>query len=228
MEQVSPKNDLKMLDGHDYVLARNHLAACRLNLQYYLWRETLGFSIHPSIPKLPQSAVIADVATGTGLWMLDVLREYEDLQVDGLYIHLSQAPHPERLPPNITLRQWDIFTDMSSDLIGRYDFVHVRLLVLVSQHQPPNRQFVISSNCSSRPDISNGTNSTALECTSTKYLLHTPSLHSISCATCASLTDGAIGPSRLLKEWIKRALVTFHSIATVINRILHVLSRISI
>lgn len=37
----------------------------RLNYQYYLWQNTLGFNLHPDIPKLAADARIADVATGS-------------------------------------------------------------------------------------------------------------------------------------------------------------------
>jgi hypothetical protein len=39
----------------------------RLNLQYYLWRETLGYNLHPSIRTADEEDLkIADVGTGTG------------------------------------------------------------------------------------------------------------------------------------------------------------------
>ncbi|PQE22943.1 UMTA methyltransferase family protein [Rutstroemia sp. NJR-2017a BBW] len=69
----------------------SHIAACRLNLQHYLWKDALKFNIHPSI-KISNESTIADVATGTAAWLLDV-------------------------------------ADLPSDLVGKYDYVHVRLLV---------------------------------------------------------------------------------------------------
>jgi hypothetical protein len=44
----------------------SHADSCRLNYQSYLWRESLGYLIHPQIPKLAAGARIADVGTGTG------------------------------------------------------------------------------------------------------------------------------------------------------------------
>ena len=38
----------------------------RLNLQFFLWKNTLQFNLHPQIPVLGSSARIADIATGTG------------------------------------------------------------------------------------------------------------------------------------------------------------------
>lgn len=122
--------DLNDIDGHGYILNRNHLAACRLNLQHYLWKDALGFTLEPSIP-LPKNAIIADVACGTGLWLLDATRLLPDAELHGFDLDLSQAPHPNRLPSTITLEKWNIFENISPAWEGRFDIVHVRLLVLV-------------------------------------------------------------------------------------------------
>lgn len=46
-------------------------------------------------------------------------------------ITLSQAPPKQLLPPNINMRVWNIFEDLPEDLAGKFDIVHVRLLLLV-------------------------------------------------------------------------------------------------
>lgn len=143
MAQEKPQSDFNWGDGHNYALDRSHLAACRLNLQHFLWRDTLKFTIHPSI-SLPQRPIIADVATGTAIWMFDVLREHQNAQIDGLDIDLSQAPHPKKLPSNVKLREWSIFDDVPEDMVGKYDYVHIRLLILVlkiSDIQPVIQKF---------------------------------------------------------------------------------------
>lgn len=38
----------------------------RLNLQFFLWKDTLQFNLHPEIPAPKVNARIADVAMGTG------------------------------------------------------------------------------------------------------------------------------------------------------------------
>ncbi|KAJ8065346.1 hypothetical protein OCU04_006034 [Sclerotinia nivalis] len=126
----STKVDWSLTDGHGYVFNRSHIAACRLNLQYYLWKEALQFVIHPSI-QLSPNAVIADVATGTGAWLLDVARDFPQAQLHGLDNDISQAPHTNWLPGNVSVRHWDIFTDLPDEMVGTFDYVHVRLLVLV-------------------------------------------------------------------------------------------------
>ena len=120
----------ELAEGYGYVMDRSHAAACRLNLQFYLWKDALRFNIHPSVPVQERSS-IADVGTGTAIWMIDVARQLPEAQIVGFDVDLTQAPHSQWLPHNVTLRSWDVFEDPPSDLIGKYDIVHVRLLVLV-------------------------------------------------------------------------------------------------
>ncbi|ESZ92310.1 hypothetical protein SBOR_7301 [Sclerotinia borealis F-4128] len=70
--------DWSLANGNGYVLDHSHISACRLNLQNHLWKEALGFIVHPSI-QLSNESVIADVATGTGAWLLDVIHLPDDL-----------------------------------------------------------------------------------------------------------------------------------------------------
>ena len=117
-----------------YLLDRSYSAACRLNLHTYLWKESLQFNLHPSIP-IPKDAAIVDVPAGTGSWLIDVSRELPSAKLDGFDIDLSQAPHPKWLPKNITMRRLDLFEELPQDVIGKYDIVHVRLLVLAMKEQ---------------------------------------------------------------------------------------------
>lgn len=134
-EDTTPVS-FKLNDGHDYLFDKSHMEACRLNLQHMLFREVFQFSIHPSI-QLPASSSsepvkIVDVAAGTCLWMLDVAREIPTAQLDGTDIDLAKAPHASWFPDNIAgMHSWNIFEDPPPNLVGKYDFVHVRLLVLV-------------------------------------------------------------------------------------------------
>lgn len=121
---------LQDFNGQGYILDRSHLSACRLNLQHYLWKEALGFTIEPRI-SLPENATIADVGCGTGLWLLDAARLLPEAKLHGFDVDLSQAPHSTLLPPSIKLEKWNIFENIHPDWEGKFDFVHVRLLVLV-------------------------------------------------------------------------------------------------
>ena len=136
MAQAAGQVDFSAGDGHGYVLSRGHTAACRLNLQSYLWKDALGFNIHPCI-HLGFAPCIADIASGTGLWLIDVARSLEGAQLDGFDIDLTQAPHQRWLPPNISMTRLDIFEDIPDNLVGKYDLVHARLLVGVVQQADP-------------------------------------------------------------------------------------------
>lgn len=53
-----------------YRLGRDVIASTRLNLQHYIWKENIGYLLHPSI-RFPNASSnsdisIADVGTGTG------------------------------------------------------------------------------------------------------------------------------------------------------------------
>jgi hypothetical protein len=132
MASDPPKINWSAADGHGYMMASKHLSSSRLNLQFYLWKQALGFNIHPSIvPSLNPTSVIADVATGTASWLIDVSRSFPDVRLDGFDLTLDQTPHEKWLPKNITLRNWNIFEDPPTECIEKYNFVHVRLLVVV-------------------------------------------------------------------------------------------------
>ena len=130
MALIQESPDFHLADGRDYMLGRSYAAASRLNFQHYLWKETLHFNLHPSI-SIPQEASVADVATGTAIWLIDVAREYPTARLHGFDIDTSQAPPKQWLPSNITLETWNIFDDVPENMIGTYDVVHLRLLVLV-------------------------------------------------------------------------------------------------
>ncbi|OCL03346.1 S-adenosyl-L-methionine-dependent methyltransferase [Glonium stellatum] len=121
-----------------YVLSRNHAAASRLNYQFYLWKDTLGFNLHPNIPTPKPDARIADVATGTGIWLLDLAHSLpKSVQLDGFDIDISQSPPAQWLPPNVNIRTWDLFQDVPTDFVGKFDIVHVRLIGLAVKDNNP-------------------------------------------------------------------------------------------
>lgn len=121
-----------------FALDRSPAAACRLNMQCYLWKETLKYDIHPSIP-ISKHSTIADVACGTGIWLIHVARELPSAQLDGFDIDLTLAPHRLSLSQNTSLRYWNIYNDVPIDMVGKYDFVHVRLLILVVENSDTSR-----------------------------------------------------------------------------------------
>ena len=59
------------------------------------------------------------------------------MQLDGIDIDCSQCPPQEWLPPNIKLRQWDIFSDVPQDMLESYDVICVRHVIMMVQRNDP-------------------------------------------------------------------------------------------
>ncbi|KAL8722858.1 MAG: hypothetical protein Q9225_000745 [Loekoesia sp. 1 TL-2023] len=120
----------------NYGLGRNYTASVRLNCQFLLWKLELGFNLHPNIT-LPASPHIADLATGTAVWLLDLKNEVGDAHLDGFDLSLEQCPPLAWLPPLMSLTQWDIYSPVPLPFKERYDVVHIRLLLLVVRDNDP-------------------------------------------------------------------------------------------
>ncbi|THD00355.1 hypothetical protein EYZ11_000248 [Aspergillus tanneri] len=122
-----------------YPLRRNYLSSMRLNAQHYLWKDTVGSNLHPGIPvpKYGEGIRIADIGTGTGIWITDISREYPAAQIDGFDISFDQCPHPQSLPHNTSLRSVDIYQPLPEDLYGVYDIIHLRLFLVVIRNDDP-------------------------------------------------------------------------------------------
>ncbi|KAK2034766.1 hypothetical protein LX32DRAFT_669678 [Colletotrichum zoysiae] len=108
-------------NGPGYILnrERDHSAATLLNLQLYLWKSARNFNIHPSIKaSLSSTAVIADVTSGSAIWLIDVSPELPETQLDGFDHDLRQSLNQQWLPPK-------------NDLVSKYDYVHILLPLLV-------------------------------------------------------------------------------------------------
>lgn len=56
----------------------------------------------------------------------------------GFDINLTQTPPREWLPSNVTLVHWNIFDAVPEDMYGRFNVIHVRLLILVVQNSDPS------------------------------------------------------------------------------------------
>ncbi|KAI0143469.1 S-adenosyl-L-methionine-dependent methyltransferase [Xylariaceae sp. FL1272] len=130
-----------MATAPDYVMTRDCPDNNRINLQHYLSCDIFGYITHPSIP-LAQFAVdarIADVGTGTGIWLSDIAhRVPKSVRLDGLDVSFEAAPPQGYFPANVTLLSWDIKTAPPEELAGVYDLVHVRHFSFVLQDKEVN------------------------------------------------------------------------------------------
>ncbi|RAK99398.1 uncharacterized protein BO80DRAFT_426398 [Aspergillus ibericus CBS 121593] len=139
MTGSTPAAGFHLTDGKGYSLGQDSPAVCRLNLQIFLWKASLGFTLHPSIP-VPTTGRIADVATGTALWLTELAQTLPadaDVALDGLDLDLSKAPPRPWLPANVHLHQADILAPLPDPLVGQYEVVHLRLLILVVENSDP-------------------------------------------------------------------------------------------
>ncbi|OCK76944.1 S-adenosyl-L-methionine-dependent methyltransferase [Lepidopterella palustris CBS 459.81] len=122
---------------NEYVLRRDYAASARLNLQHYQMKETIGYLLHPDI-RVSEGMRIADIACGTGMWLLDLSSEVpESVTLEGFDISDDQFPHMSYLPKNIKLKTLDATGPVPEELVGRYDVVHVALLTLVVKDGEP-------------------------------------------------------------------------------------------
>lgn len=87
----------------------------------------MGFLIHPSVATtLPANPCVADVATGTAIFLRNFRTHYPGAALDGFDISSELFPSPA--PPGVDLNIFDVKTPVPDELRGKYDLVHVRLL----------------------------------------------------------------------------------------------------
>ena len=118
-----------------YILGTGPISdeTARLDVQHVFFRKlTHGLlprdiSDHVSSLSSPR---IADVGTGTGVWLRDIATELPPVsELHGFDIDTSKFPAPEALPANITLRHLDAMKPIPEEYLGSYDVVHARLLM---------------------------------------------------------------------------------------------------
>ncbi len=106
-----------------------------LNLQHYLWKDTLGFLLHPDIV-LPADTTlkIADIGTGTGIWLFDLKSQLPpDAQLHGFDVSDAQFPPSQWVPENIELRAMNPFEALPEEYVDQYDVVHLRLFISMAE-----------------------------------------------------------------------------------------------
>lgn len=109
-----------------------HSRDCRLQAQHELTKKLFQYQIlDPIIPMPKPGMLIADVATGTGTWALDLAEMVPDtVKIEGLDVNLSELPPKSWLPSNVTFREFDLTKDVPNELIERYDIVHVQYVMI--------------------------------------------------------------------------------------------------
>ncbi|KAI0142853.1 S-adenosyl-L-methionine-dependent methyltransferase [Xylariaceae sp. FL1272] len=121
--------------AHEYVLNRDYQSSARLNLQHYLWVKEVGYDLHPRIELRP-GMTVADVATGTGVWAIDLAFQFPGVKFHISDVNLEQTPPAKWLPSNVESAVIDVLKPMPRELHGKFDVVHSRLLMCVIGDDP--------------------------------------------------------------------------------------------
>ncbi|KGO76126.1 hypothetical protein PITC_006720 [Penicillium italicum] len=110
-------------------MQRDSTEAQRLDEQFDLLTENIGYLLHPSVrDKMHPHARVADIATGTAAFLRNLAHDWPDAILHGYDISTSLYPPNRTLPKNVTLYLLDARKDVPVSLYGQYDIVHVRLI----------------------------------------------------------------------------------------------------
>ena len=96
-----------------------------------MWRYQTGYLLYPNIDTNKEHLRIADIACGTGIWLIETARSVPaSTQLDGFDIYADQFPDKGWLPQNVTLSTLDSLAPLPNHLIGKYDIVHIGVVVM--------------------------------------------------------------------------------------------------
>ena len=113
-----------------YMLNRSQEESTRLDAQHYYMRHLArGNLVQPCVPRTNLRA-IADVATGTGIWLREAAQELTTsngtIEFTGFDISAQQFPKEDI--HGVTFVEHDVVKTFPPEYHGKFDLVHVRLL----------------------------------------------------------------------------------------------------
>jgi hypothetical protein len=101
----------------------------RLIEQHRWLVDVTGSLLHPAIPTSKTGLRVADLATGTAVWLLDLAKIVpSDSQLHGFDISSKQYPKPEDRPTNLSLHEQNLLEPFPTEYQGFFDVVAVRLV----------------------------------------------------------------------------------------------------
>lgn len=106
----------------------------RLDSQHNLFKDITGGLMPDHLRQYLESkgpsVSIADFGTGTGVWLKDLAPSLPSTaKLDGFDFDTSKFPDKSALPSNVCLQFGDVLEPIPAELHGKYDLVHVRLLM---------------------------------------------------------------------------------------------------
>lgn len=116
----------------EYKLRRGGRETIRLTAQHQCMVDRQGWLLHPRIAESigdfcnPQ---IVDVATGTGVWTIQLAEAMPEADVYGLDISEQQYPPSWTCPKNAHFDILDVLKEVPAHYRQQFDVVHVRLLL---------------------------------------------------------------------------------------------------
>lgn len=103
-------NSLRLIEQHDWL------------------QKLRGCNVHPAIPTNTRGIRVANVATGTAVWLLDLAKTLPaNAQLYGFDISTAQFPDLEARPSNVFLYEQSVTSPFPEEYHGFFDIVAVRL-----------------------------------------------------------------------------------------------------
>jgi SAM-dependent methyltransferase len=120
-----------------YVLGRSAPEARRLDNQHDIWTRIIGSLLPSHLPALPPSARIADLGSGTGIWLRSLAAvSPASHSFVGFDISPALFPPPSELPRNLSMRVADFKNPFPAEEHGTYDVVNIRLIIITLGPEP--------------------------------------------------------------------------------------------
>ncbi|KAK5999354.1 hypothetical protein QM012_005572 [Aureobasidium pullulans] len=123
----------KQASSDAYGLTRDAAESARLNAQHNVWKTNIGYLFHPRIQSdLAENACIADIGTGTGVWIEDLATEMSvngrAARYEGLDISSSQFPQSSQ--NGVVFSTFNLLEPAPKHMHATFDVIHLRLLIL--------------------------------------------------------------------------------------------------
>ncbi len=121
-EATAPKVESRTyLADATYLLPKDAQEDQRLNFQHYALYHTFGN--HYLAPLSPDVRTILDVGSGTGIWPMDMAKQFPQAHIIGVDLTLTSLP--QVLPETCVFCQADIFRWAWSCSNGRGSFLRI-------------------------------------------------------------------------------------------------------